>query len=296
MNFHLRHKSSSLLAAFVAVIMFLPSESVTAQHTELGLMAGTMAYTGDVIHTYMRHNDYQPAFGIFIAKPVSSHFSLRLMLNKGYISGADSLAARPSSRERNLSFYSDLYEGSVLVDFYPFAFLPTKGRNKIAPYFSTGLTVFHFNPMSIYQGQEYALQPLSTEGQGTSAFPDRKPYQLTQIAIPAEMGIKFMIGNSFSLNVAGGFRYTFTDYLDDVSTTYVNADVLIAERGEVAYALSNRTWGTNEGVPDDLGNGYKRGGLANDHYGWIGTTLSYYFAPRYKFAQSRKSGLHCPKF
>lgn len=210
------------------------------------------------------------------------------------MSGADSYSTQEGFRVRNLSFESKINELQASLRYYPLGYIPEQKR--WSPYFFTGVTLFHFNPMAEYQGNWVELQPLGTEGQGTSAFPDRKPYQLTQIAIPAEMGIKFMIGNSFSLNVAGGFRYTFTDYLDDVSTTYVNADVLIAERGEVAYALSNRTWGTNEGVPDDLGNGSKRGGLANDHYGWIGTTLSYYFAPRYKFAQSRKSGLHCPKF
>ncbi len=296
MKFFNRNCSIRILLILAAFVLTFSNNKVKGQHTEIGVMAGTMVYTGDVIHTYMRHNDYKPAFGFFVAKPLDNRFSLRFLLSKGYISGADSLAARPSSRERNLSFYTDLYEGSVLLDFYLFPFLPTKGRNSIVPYISTGLTVFHFNPMSVYQGQEYALQPLSTEGQGTSAFPDRKPYMLTQVAIPAEMGIKIMMGNNFSFNIAGGFRYTFTDYLDDVSTTYVNADVLLAERGEVAYALSNRTWGTIEGIPDALGNNSKRGGIASDYYGWVGTTLSYYFAPRYKFAHSRKSGLHCPKF
>lgn len=296
MKAHKKIQKMTWLVVVVTITTLLPM-SVKAQYVELGLSAGTMAYNGDLIHTYMRHNDYRPAYGGFIAVPLSNHFSLRASLMRGYISGADSLAARPSSRDRNLSFYTDITEGSLLVDFYLWQFHPNKFSRRISPYVSAGLTVFHFNPKSMYNGVEYELQPLRTEGQGTSAFPDRQPYALTQVAIPLEIGIKFHTSQRTTLALTGGFRYTFTDYLDDASRTYVDADVIINEVGEVAYALSNRTWATNGGEPTERGNNSMRAGAdSKDYYGWIGMNFSIYLSREYRYVANRKSGISCPKF
>ena len=66
-------------------------------------------------------------------------------------------------------------------------------------------------------GQWYALQEPKTEGQGTTAFPSRKPYSLTQLSIPFGGGIKIGVSKDFNVIIEYGLRKTFTDYLDDIN-------------------------------------------------------------------------------
>ena len=88
-----------------------------------------------------------------------------------------------------------------------------------------------------------ALQPLHTEGQGTLEYPDRRPYKLTEVCFPFGMGAKFLIGKTVSLSVEYGFRKTLTDYIADVSKTYVGGDLLreSVENGELAATLADRS-------------------------------------------------------
>jgi hypothetical protein len=98
---------------------------------------------------------------------------------------------------------------------------------------------------------------LGTEGQ-YSTLPDTavnygiKPYKLIQLAIPFGLGVRFRLNEVMDLSAEIGFRYTFTDYLDDVSQNYVNLGVF--EDNELARAMSYRT---NEvlGEPPPVGQG-----------------------------------------
>ena len=60
------------------------------------------------------------------------------------------------------------------------------------------------------------LQPLGTEGQYSSQYPEKDPYQLIQFAIPVGIGFKVSLSEKFSMAIEYGLRKTFTDYIDDV--------------------------------------------------------------------------------
>ena len=96
-------------------------------------------------------------------------------------------------------------------------------------------------PQGEYNGNWYELQPLGTEGQGLEAYPNKEFYSLYEMAIPFGGGIKYAINESLNLNVELGWRFTFTDYLDDISGTYAEYFVLQENRGDIAARLSNRT-------------------------------------------------------
>ena len=146
-------------------------------------------------------------------------------------------------------------------------------KYNFAPYIFAGLSVFSYNPRAQYNGVWYDLQPLGTEGQGTTAYTGRKTYSLTQIAFPFGIGCKFSLNKLFCFGVEWGMRKTFTDYLDDVSTTYVDPVQLEAEKGTVAAALSNRSI-TIPGQPS-IEPGKARGNSrTKDWYAFAGLTLT----------------------
>jgi len=78
-------------------------------------------------------------------------------------------------------------------------------------------------------GKWVKLRPLGTEGQYSTLDPTDanygiKPYKVAQIAIPFGIGIRLKLNQVMDFSAEWGFRYTFTDYLDDVSRNYVGLD------------------------------------------------------------------------
>jgi len=150
--------------------------------------------------------------------------------------------------------------------------------------------VFFYNPRTDYEGDWYDLQPLGTEGQGTTGYPDRTPYSLTQLAIPFGVGFKFSLSKNASLGIEYGIRKTFTDYLDDVSTTYADTSGLKAENTRIAMLLSDRS---GRYYPE----GYNRGDENNkDWYTFLGVTLTFKINGSSKDCPAYRSGTNYRDF
>jgi hypothetical protein len=121
-----------------------------------------------------------------------------------------------------------------------YTFLDLEERT-ISPYVFAGVAAFHFNPYAFdTAGTKVYLRSLATEGQGLSAYPEKKLYKNNQLSIPFGGGFKFAIGSRTQLGIELGLRKLFTDYLDDVSGTYADSSILAAERGPQATAFAFR--------------------------------------------------------
>ncbi|HLG39312.1 MAG TPA: DUF6089 family protein, partial [Chitinophagaceae bacterium] len=114
-------------------------------------------------------------------------------------------------------------------------------KTRFTPYIYGGIAVFHFNPWAYdNDGNKTYLQPLSTEGQGLADFPTQKPYKLTQFAIPFGAGFKYALNDNINIGIEFSQRKTFTDYLDDVSSFYVDDGKLLAAKGPKAVEMAYR--------------------------------------------------------
>jgi hypothetical protein len=254
-----------------------------AQYSEIGLLGGVSFYMGD-LNPDMPFRDVRPAGGLFYRHNFNDRFSVRAAGHVGYLVGRDASSDVPAQLERNLNFESWLFDFSVTGEFNFFRYEPGSMRNWITPFLFGGVSMFKFNPRADLDGEMWELQPLGTEGQGTTAYPDRQKYSLYSFAIPFGIGLKVNLNKTFSLGLEWGMRYTFTDYLDDVSTTYADVNVVQAERGDIARVLSNRTQVFNadigEYVPltaDQLVEytGRQRGNSTNnDWYSFVFISLS----------------------
>ncbi len=270
------------LASFFVLILCAP---VFAQKSEFGLMLGTSFYNGELNRKTLF---MQPkfAFGGFYRHNFNEHFSGKLCFLYGNVEGNDALSANPEQIQRNLSFKSVVAEfsGQIEINFLPFVAGDTKTR--FTPYIFGGFGIFKFNPKAfvdagtyninginytVANSGYYALMPLGTEGQGTTGYPDRKKYSLTSFSIPFGIGFKFNIANGVGFGLEWGMRPTFTDYLDDVSTTYAEPIVLRSEYTDVAAVLSDRSIASTESNV-----GRQRGNSTNkDWYSFAVATLSY---------------------
>ncbi len=158
--------------------------------------------------------------------------SVRLAINHGTIAGDDAVIEPKGGFEearkiRNQNFKSKITEAFIAAEFYPTVFMeydPADLLHKLRPYGLIGVGAFHFNPQGHdpVTGSWIYLRELHTEGQGFAEYPDRKEYKLTQLNVPLGAGIKFYVSDNISVSLEIIHRVTFSDYLDDLSTTYID--------------------------------------------------------------------------
>ena len=145
---------------------------------------------------------------------------------------------------RNLNFQSNINEFSLTAELHPlFIFINWVNRDKTpprySPYLLGGIGYFSFNPKANLQGRLIDLQPLSTEGQGFDEYPDRKVYQLKQFNYPLGVGVKYDLSSIVRLRAEFVYRILNTDYLDDVSKTYINPELFKNYFGEGTVQCDN---------------------------------------------------------
>lgn len=257
---------------FISLLLILSfATSSKAQFLEVGGFGGVLSFNGDVNEGNMIANT-NASFGGFARYNIHPHFSITLGFLKGTLEAKDRSSEFPHIRERNLSFKSDLMEFSLIPEFNILPFYPRKSGQTFSPYVGVGIAIIRFNPLTKYNGQWVELQQVGTEGQGLEGYNER--YHLTQAVVPLLFGLKYSIGGRLNIAVEVGYRFTFTDYLDDVSTLFV-APQNLAQNGAMAVALSNRTE-EYTGIPANDLTGTRRGNSNNnDGYLVLGIRVSF---------------------
>lgn len=270
----------------LSILVFLFSFSIGAQNLSLDLYVGTSNYRGDLQDQAFLFSQSHLGGGVGLSYRFNDHLSFRTSLILGKVSGDDKTG---SNKARNLNFTSGITEGNLEVLYFVTPLLV----HSFSPYFFTGISVYHFNPYTHdTSGNKYYLRPLSTEGEG---FLDGvKDYNLTQIGIPVGGGVKLRLSENIDIGFEIGFRKIFTDYLDDVSTNYVQESLLLANRGAKAVELAYRGDELKGGDPQYPPAGKQRGSpKAKDMYYFTLVSLSYRFGAS-SFSRSH-SQWSCPK-
>ncbi len=240
----------------------------------------------------------RPALGILARYTFNPYTSLRVQLSWAMLTGDDDWlnpnvpGGHLPRYYRNLDFKTHIIELAFLGEWNLVRYEPNRPfRYRHAPYLMTGFVLFWFDPRAI---DGTRLKPLRTEGQGLPEYPSRKPYASIQPAIPIGLGYKYNFSKNWTIAFEIILKYTFTDYLDDVSKTFPDPKYYYAHypaaQARLMDQYSNR-WRERcqQGECLVFGPGDQRGDPTdNDHYGFIGMiTLTYVV---------RKGQLYCPKF
>jgi hypothetical protein len=244
------------------------SQSITTGNgkIEVGLGIGPLFFLGDLggnsgvgKSTWLKDVQFplvNLSKGLYITAYPAEWLGFRLAVNQGRLEGYDSVIKDKGGEEvlrklRNLQFRTSIIEGYAALEISPTVFFERYDglKGKLRPYGLVGVGVFHFNPKGQYIAPDgsrkwVALQPLHLEGQGFAEYPDRKPYSLTQLEIPMGFGFKYYLKENMFIGVEILHRQTFTDYVDDVSTNYIDpslfAKYLTPEQTTLAVQLNNR--------------------------------------------------------
>ena len=235
------------------------------QRNIIGIIGtGTSSYFGELKNP----NDYidaRPNINLGLQLYVSRRISTRAEITWFQLAGTDT-KANSDRIERNLSFRANNYEINVAG---LFNLTPNGRRYYQRPglnlYAFAGLGLIYSNPKAEYQGSYVALRPLKTEGASYNAF---------QPVIPFGLGLKIKRGPFFNVCIEGGYRLTFTDYLDDVSIKRYPDPLTLSS--DLSRALSDRRKERDPNYPVGPGVGVRGNPATNDGYFLLNVKLEYY--------------------
>lgn len=306
--------------AFIIFAIIILPVITRAQFVEIGLLLGASNYLGDLSNESVIMKETHFAGGLYGRYNISPKWAVKGFGAIGQISGDDKNLASETrdygtlknfefNKIRNLNFTSDIYEFSLQMEFnLRKNDLKTDKFRPFIPYIFGGIGVVNFNPKTTLntsvEGQVFELQPLATEGQGSTTLNDLKKYDLTVLSVPLGIGFRQKVGKSFFIGVEGGIRITGTNYLDDVGGKYADYNIVRGATGFNAAALSDRSWELlpegaaypiySDGSINGSRNFFKDGDLRSDKktfktdaYFITGITISYIF---------RGKGIPCPQF
>jgi hypothetical protein len=228
---------------FVLSVMALPLTSNAQYNWEYGGGAGAANYLGDMGGKELTRRDFvadmklkqtRASSNVFVRYKLSPMFSIKSSLNFIILRGADSLSTNVPRNTRNLNFRNRVFELSNECQFFFYEVNDLgrtyRYRNGFRAYIGAGVGVMYHAPQAFYQGDWVALRPLMTEG---------NKYTRITMSLPVSGGFYFTVAKTHRIGWNLCWRTTFTDYLDDVSTTYADPSVLPSA---MAIALANRTY------------------------------------------------------
>ncbi|OQY96924.1 MAG: hypothetical protein B6D37_00045 [Sphingobacteriales bacterium UTBCD1] len=222
---------------FLFGFLLIANSCFGQQGWEAEFMPGVSFYNGDLTQKAFTIQTIQPSISANLKYNTGDFLNFRFGLAWAIVSGNDKYNTQWDLKERNLNFKSKIFEVNACLELN----LADPQVYYSYPYLFGGIGFFHFNPYSFdNEHKKVFLRPLSTEGEGLPQYPSRKEYSLNQVCLPFGGGWKIKINEDFTLSFELGFRYLFTDYLDDVSKTYVDQETLLSQRGQKAVEMAYR--------------------------------------------------------
>jgi len=239
----------------ILIICFLITTIFTFAQLEIGVFGGGSFYMGDI-------NPNKPflqtsiAYGALGRYPLGSRWAVKVNLYKGILNGSDKIAKY--NEDRSLEFTSSIWELGGVVEFNFLPYFTGSMKNYFTPYIFGGVATLYHRPKS----GNLDLRDYRTEN---------TYYSYYALSIPFGIGVKYSFSKRIAASLEWGMRKTFTDYIDDVSTTYYldpsNPDQLSDEQLEsLQFSDPNRNH------KPDMQRGNSK---TNDWYSFAGLTLTY---------------------
>ncbi|MES2515047.1 MAG: hypothetical protein V4580_12930 [Bacteroidota bacterium] len=272
---------------------------------ELVFQAGASEFLGDLGGLNKIGTDFSPADLEFaLTRPAitlayrykfAKNFNMHTSFNYLLVAGDDKLTTEKFRSNRNLNFKSNIFELAVRAELSLFASqmghrynikktLSRRAKGKANEFLVfVGVGVFYFNPKgrNPATGGYEKLQPLHTEGQGLPGGP--KQYKRVSLSIPMGLAWRMTLNKLWCIGLEFNFRKTFTDYIDDVSTTYYpNRTAMVDAYGIKSLAFSDPSLGN---IPyatanNGDGTGAQRGDKEKDSYMALQFTVGRFFPPK----------------
>jgi len=255
------------LPLLTALLLAAP---LLGQVSEFGITGGVTYYVGDLNPLKHYPKNTHIGGGLVYRYNFNNRYAFRLQGLYSKLEAYDSDSGDSLQVRRNLHFRANLLEISGLVEVNFFKYRSTgKDSKRWTPFIFVGFGYFRANPQAQLDDTWYDLAQLGTEGQGSTLGDDT--YKVDHLCLPFGAGLKFNLGK-LDLQMEWGLRRTWTDYIDDVSGTYVDNTLLTFESGELTAQLADPSAFRETGYNTGRARGDAQ---TRDWYQYTGLTLTY---------------------
>ncbi|SDJ86820.1 hypothetical protein SAMN05421823_101295 [Catalinimonas alkaloidigena] len=237
------------------------------RYLTVGLQLGAVQYRGDLaprLFASAKKPLWGSTSGLQVTKRVHPYVTLRADLSWARLRGDDYFKANPFDAEerrrylRNANFRNSLKELAVTAAIDVLPVDDWLMRPLLMPYALIGVGVFHHNPRVWLDGEWVNAAPLGTEGQHADNAAEKgypTPYKRVQVSVPLGLGVRYRLTPQLELSGEATYRFTTTDYLDDVSGTFADPRDLSPEaRRLVNRSAARSASGASRGLATLLGN------------------------------------------
>jgi hypothetical protein len=259
-----------------AVIPEVAGQRRFDQSKELGLALGTGYYLGDLNPGKHLGGRLNAGFGGYYRHNFTGRISMRANFFRGQVEAWDADSSDPWQQNRNLHFRNEISEVSALIEINYLEHRMGNPGDRFTAFLFTGIAAYSHSPEALVDGLWIPLQPLGTEGQGTTWGESRglDPYSTAGFSVPFGFGFKANIGPFMAICFDWAVRKTWTDFLDDVSGSYADALVLQQEKGELSMELADQSLLQLGGNTNQAG--MQRGDPGrSDKYGFLSASISF---------------------
>jgi hypothetical protein len=251
--------------------------------------------------------------GAYITMYPNKWAGLRLAATLTHLEGDDATINTTGINElwrkqRNLDFKTNVWEVNGSVEIFPTMIFSADPDNepRLRPYGLVGAGIYHFNPQGSLTAANgvktwYYLQPLRTEGEGMSEYPKSQPYKLTNFNVIYGGGLKYFLSDRVNMGMELIYRKTFSDYIDDVSQTYIDpknfAKYMPTQTASIATKLYDKTIGIIYPGMTRFPEGTQRGDTKNaDTYFSVVLKVGFRLGPIYESSFARRAArqTRCP--
>lgn len=243
----MKNKLSVLIVLLSFLSIHTSAQNEYVQEGQFGFTLGAAHYFGD-LNNRASVNRPKIAVGGFFRKQFGNYTGLRIAAHYAQLGYSDVYSKNEFQKRRNLSFNTNIWEIALQGDFNFFKYIPEDPNHSFTPYVTLGVGIFSYDPFAFYQDEKIFLRPLNTEGQ--TFYQDRKAYGTMALCFPIGFGFKYSINQNLNFSFEVTHRFTRTDYLDDVSSTYIGIDKFPSPNGapSIASIMQDRSFETGEPI------------------------------------------------
>lgn len=177
-----------------------------------GLSVGASNYQGDIAKDLTNLNETHAAFAASVGYRLNRYFDVKGQILLTKLTGDD--ANYEERRHRGFRFRTNILELAGILEYYT---LGSAVRSR------TGVFVPHVTPV-FFMGLGIAKLDNLAEcysedcknGVVLNPFPE-PDYKSVLFNVPFGIGLKYDVSPLLAVGLRGGYRYTFSDYLDGIS-------------------------------------------------------------------------------
>ncbi|SEA57259.1 hypothetical protein SAMN05192529_12935 [Arachidicoccus rhizosphaerae] len=290
MMIHRRLKTLPLTGRLKSVLLFMAGlmswGALSAQsmnylpQAEIGIGLGTAHYFGD-LNPEGSLSPVHYSAQAFYQRYLGSYIGVRLSGSYVHLAASDKDNKDAAYHNRGLDFANNIIELSLSGSFNFFKYAPGVQGHSFTPYVGLGIGGIYSDPYThTDQGEKVSLRKLGTEGQLSSTPHDGQKYGALAMIFPLSVGVRQAISPKLNIFAEATYRFTTSDYLDDVSTTYAGTTAFDGANYKGSAAQAARALALQDRSLDGKARaaGWQRGNsLAKDRYMTLQIGLSFNF-------------------